>query len=81
MRRKARRIDEPQAIGFSNPLNASSQGASRLYLRHVEFPTYDLPTQSDEIMARMFTHISDCGSGVYCLIFGRRIRSARSAEK
>ena len=25
-----------------------------LYLRHIEFPTYDLPTQSDEIMAGYF---------------------------
>jgi hypothetical protein len=25
-----------------------------LYLRHVDFPTYDLPTQSDEIMAGYF---------------------------
>jgi len=29
LRRRARRIDEPQAIGFSNPMNAPSQGASR----------------------------------------------------
>jgi hypothetical protein len=26
LRRRARRIDEPQATGFSNPLNAPSQG-------------------------------------------------------
>ena len=61
LRKWPRRIDEPQAIAFSNPLSASSQGASRTLSAACRISKLRLAYSERRNNGRILAHIFDCG--------------------